>query len=186
MALVSSRNRMSNNIRLLPLAVSLWIGVIGFTTVQAQEKEPELARVELFGGYAYLRADAEHGRANLNGWTISLEGNLNRKLALVADFDGTYRRGQSSHSALFGPKLTARSGRLAPFVHALAGVVREAEEGQVHYGFGLGLGGGLDYDLNSRLSLRFAQLDYEYSRVDDLNHNNFRFATGVVIKLGRK
>src|SRR5678816_1286102 len=102
MALVSSRNRMSNNIRLLTLAVCSWIGVIGFMTVQAQEKEPELARVELFGGYAYSRADAEHGRANLNGWTISLEGNLNRKLALVADFDGTYRRGQSSHSALFG------------------------------------------------------------------------------------
>lgn len=56
----------------------------------------------------------------------------------------------------------------------------------MHYGFGLTLGGGLDYDLNSRFSLRFAQLDYEYSRVEDLNHNNFRFATGVVIKFGRK
>jgi hypothetical protein len=71
---VRSRNQMSNNLRLLTLVVSSWMGVIGFMTVQAQEKEPALARVELFGGYADTRADAEHGRANLNGWTISLEG----------------------------------------------------------------------------------------------------------------
>ena len=156
------------------------------TPVPAQESEPELAKIELFGGYAYLRADSEHGRVNLNGWTISVEGNLNRKFALVADFDGTYRREQNSHSALFGPKFTARRGRFAPFAHVLAGVVREGEEGQVNYGFGLTLGGGLDYDINSRFSVRFAQLDYEYSRVEDLNHNNFRFATGVVIKFGRR
>jgi opacity protein-like surface antigen len=172
--------------RLLTLTIPLWFILIGSTPTWAQEKEPELARIELFAGYAYLRADAENGRANLNGWTISLEGNLNRNVAVVADFDGTYRSGQNSHSALFGPKFTARPGRYAPFVHALAGVVREAEDGHVHYGFGLTLGGGLDYDFNSRSSLRIAQLDYEYSRVDDLNHNNFRFATGVVIKFGRK
>jgi opacity protein-like surface antigen len=172
--------------KLILVAVLLSIVAITSTPVRAQEEEPELAKIELFTGYAYLRADSEHGRANLNGWTISVEGNLNRTVALVADFDGTYRSGQSSHSALFGPKVTARPRRFAPFVHALAGVVREAEEGHVHYGFGLGLGGGVDYDLNSRFSLRLAQLDYEYSRVDDLNHNNFRFATGVVIKFGRK
>ena len=177
---------MSDNMRLISLAVPLSIIAFTITPAMAQEKEPELAKIELFVGYAYLRADAEHGRANLNGWTISVEGNLNRTVALVADFDGTYRRGQNSHSAVFGPKLTARTGRFAPFVHALAGVVREAEEGHAHYGFGLGLGGGLDYDLSSRVSLRFAQLDYEYSRVVDLNHNNFRFAAGVVIKFGRK
>lgn len=120
---------MSNNRTLLTLAISLMITFIGSTSVRAQEAESELAKIELFGGYAYLRADSEHGRANLNGWTISVEGDLNRSVALVADFDGTYRSGQNSHSALFGPKFTARPGRFAPFVHALAGVVREAEGG---------------------------------------------------------
>jgi opacity protein-like surface antigen len=156
------------------------------TVIPTRGQEPELAKIEIFGGYAYLHAAAEHGSPNLNGWTISVEGNLNRSTALVADFDGTYRSGRNSHSASFGPKLTARPERFAPFVHALAGVVRESEDGNVNYGFGLTLGGGLDYDLNRRFSIRIAQLDYEYGRVDDLNHNNFRFATGVVIKFGRK
>jgi hypothetical protein len=150
------------------------------------ETEAELAKIELFAGYAYLRTDGAHGRANLNGWTLSVEGNLNRKIALVADFDGVYRRNQSSHSALFGPKFTARPGKFAPFVHTLAGVVRESAGLHAHYGFGLGLGGGLDYDINRRLSIRLAQLDYEYGRINGLNHHNFRFATGVVIKFGQK
>jgi hypothetical protein len=175
---------------LLSLTILLWIVAATTSTVlgqeQALENEAELAKVEVFVGYAYLRADDMHGRANLNGWTLSIEGNLNRTIALVADFDGTYRSGQSSHSALFGPKFTARSGKLAPFVHTLAGVVREKEDGHAHFGFGLGLGGGLDYDINRRFSIRLAQLDYEYSHVDELNHHNFRFATGVVIKFGRK
>jgi hypothetical protein len=177
---------MENDMKLHLPAVFLLIIVIGAMPALAQETEPELAKIELFGGYAYLRATSEDERVGLHGWTISVEGNLNRTFALVADFDGTYRHEQSSHSALFGPKFTARPGRLAPFVHVLAGVVRESEEGSVHYGFGLALGGGLDYDLSSRFSLRIAQLDYEYSRVEERNHNNFRFAAGVVIKFGRK
>ena len=173
------------------LSITTLILILAMALPVSAQEEPEteteeLAKVEVFAGYAYLRADAEHGRANLNGWTISVEGNLNRNIALVADFDGTYRSNQSSHSALFGPKFTARTGKFAPFVHALAGVVREKEDGHTHYGPGLGLGGGLDYDINRRFSLRFAQVDYEYSRVDGLNHHNFRFATGIVIKFGRK
>jgi opacity protein-like surface antigen len=172
--------------KLLRIALLLPVLVITAAGIRAQEPEPELPKIELFTGYAYLRGDSEHGRVNLNGWTISIEGNLNKNIALVADFDGLYRRDQNSHSFLFGPKFTARKGRLAPFVDVLAGGVREAEEGHVHYGFGMSLGGGLDYDVNRRISIRIAQLDYEYSRVENANHNNFRFATGLVIKFGSK
>jgi hypothetical protein len=172
------------------LTVTILLSVMALASLNTSAQEPsaeaELAKIEVFGGYAFLRADGAHGRANLNGWTLSLEGNLNRKIALVADFDGTYGENQNSHSALFGPKFTARSEKLAPFVHTLAGIVREEEEGHAHYGFGLGLGGGLDYDLNRRFSIRVAQLDYEYSYVESSNHHNFRFATGIVIKFGRK
>jgi opacity protein-like surface antigen len=150
------------------------------------QKEP--AKVEVFGGYAYLRAHSSEGPVNLNGWTISLEKSVNRTLTLVADFDGTYGKvlGEriSSHSALFGPQFTARKKRVAPFVHALFGVVRELEAGEVQYGFGMTLGGGMDYDVNRRISFRLAQADYVYGRVDGSNNNDFRFATGVVLKFG--
>jgi hypothetical protein len=150
--------------------------------------QEEVAKVELFGGYSYIRADAPHGRLNLHGWSLSLERNLNRVVALIADFDGVYGSALdedvSAYSALFGPKFTARTERLAPFAHTLFGVVRDAEAGHVNYGFGMAYGGGLDIDVNRRLSVRLAQADYEYSRVDGLNHHNFRFAAGVVLKWG--
>src|SRR5262245_24036099 len=91
------RRDRGNNMRLaaLPILLSTFAVIAISVEVQAQDTEPELARIELFAGYAYLRADSENGRANLNGWTLSVEGNLNRSLALVADFDGTYRRDQN-------------------------------------------------------------------------------------------
>jgi hypothetical protein len=45
-------------------------------------------------------------------------------------------------------------------------------------------GGGLDYEINRRLSLRLAQADYEYTLVNHLNHHNYRFVAGVVLKFG--
>jgi opacity protein-like surface antigen len=151
----------------------------------------EVAKVEVFGGYAYLRADSAEGRVNLHGWTLSVEGNLNRALAVVADFDGTYGDTESdedisSHSFLFGPKFTARRGRWAPFAHVLFGWVRDAEAGQANWGFGMTMGGGVDYDINRRISIRVAQADYEFSHVDESNHHNFRFAAGVVVKFGKR
>jgi hypothetical protein len=170
--------------RLVSAGVLLLAGAV---PCAAQE---EIAKVEVFGGYAYLRADSVEDRVNLHGWTISVEGNLNRWLAAVADFDGTYGSENderiSSHSFLFGPKFTARRERWAPFAHALFGVARELEEDEVEYGFGMALGGGVDYDVNRRISIRLAQLDYEYSRVEELNHHNFRFAAGVVLKFGKR
>jgi hypothetical protein len=53
---------------------------------KAQDVHKELAKVEIFAGYSYLH-EAE---GSLNGWNVALEGNLNRWLALVADFDGHY------------------------------------------------------------------------------------------------
>jgi hypothetical protein len=38
--------------------------------------QEEVAKVEVFGGYACLHADSSDGRVNLNGWSIYLELNL--------------------------------------------------------------------------------------------------------------
>ena len=167
------------------LVASVLLLLAGAVSGFAQE---QVARVEVFVGYAYIRADTSQRPVDLNGWTVSLEGNLNPVLALVADFDGAYGNQLdervSSHSALFGPRFMARPNWMEPFAHALFGVVRDLEAGDVQFGFGMTLGGGLDYDVNRRISLRLAQADYEHSRVSEFKHNNFRFAAGVVLKFG--
>jgi hypothetical protein len=148
----------------------------------AQEKP---AKVEVFGGYVYLNAGAADGRVNLNGGTLSLERNLNRSLAVAADFVSTFGRAFgdtfNSHSAMFGPKFTARKERVARFAHTLVGVVREREDARVGYGFGMALGGGIDYDVNRRVSFRLVQGDYTYGRVNNRNHHNLRVAAGLVL-----
>ena len=167
------------------LGLTVFLLLVTTTPSAAQE---QVAKLEVFGGYAFIRADSSEGRVNLNGWTASPETHLNRTIALAADFDGAYGRvlGEriSVHSAMLGPKFTARNKRLKPFAHALFGVVREAEAGDVQYGFGMTFGGGVDYDLNRRMSFRLAQTDYEYTRVNLLTHHNYRFAAGVVLKFG--
>ena len=167
------------------LASALLLLFAGRIPTVAQDEIPS---IEVFAGYAYLRTDASEGRVNLNGWNIALEKNLNRILGLTADFDGAYgsQLGEriSAHSVLFGPRLTARRTRVQLFTHALFGCVREAEARDVHYGFGMNLGGGLDYEVNRRISFRLAQADYQYNRVNVLSHHNILFAAGLVLKFG--
>jgi hypothetical protein len=149
--------------------------------------QDDAAKFEVFGGYTYFNADSFPDRIHLHGWSVSLERYLNRRFALSADFDGAYgsENGErvSGHSAMFGGKVVAGK-RFRPFGNAVFGVVREHEAGVTEYGFGMNLGGGVDYELNRLMSLRPAQAGYEFSRVDATNHHSFRFVAGVVLKFG--
>lgn len=55
-------------------------------------------------------------------------------------------------------------------------------------GFAMSAGGGFDVPINSRMDFRVGQFDYLYTRFtnifNDAGQNNFRFLTGVNIKLG--
>lgn len=101
-------------------------------------------KVELFGGYSYLRADGDGDpSANLHGWNASIAGNMNNWLGLVADFSGHYgseslsfvlgpvdffqtRADDSTHAFLFGPRVSYRKhNKVTPFVHTLIGAVHD-------------------------------------------------------------
>jgi hypothetical protein len=55
-------------------------------------------------------------------------------------------------------------------------------------GFAMSFGGGFDVPINSRIDFRVGQFDYLYTRFtnifNDAGQNNFRFLTGVNVKLG--
>jgi hypothetical protein len=70
-----------------------------FLALIASGVQPQ--KVEVFGGYQYLRPDSG---PNLNGWNAALTGNF-KHLGITADFSGTYGGGGSIQTVLAAPKV---------------------------------------------------------------------------------
>src|ERR1044071_10497901 len=120
--------------------ISLVIALLCATvaSVNAQDAYP---KVEIFGGYSYFNADPIHGdnakaRKSSNGFALSLAGNLNSKIGLVAEFSGHHgtlnifliNRDWNTYSFLFGPRFSVRNNRVTGFGHVLLGGVKTTIE----------------------------------------------------------
>ncbi len=89
----------------------------------------ENPKVEVFGGYSYLRVSVQDASFNYNGGSGSGAYNLTPWLGVVSDFGGYHWSGSGDSAGstadvvtyLFGPKLAYRSGRFTPFAQALFG-----------------------------------------------------------------
>jgi opacity protein-like surface antigen len=155
----------------------------------------------VFFGYSYMSADqATGGRANLNGWNGSLEGKVFPLLGIVADISGHYgsqdfplvctgvctppNLSSSTHSFLFGPRLSVSVGKFRPFAHALFGAshISGSATGisESDTSFAYALGGGLDYHLVPLISWRI-QGDALQTRFFGGTQSNARISTGIVI-----
>lgn len=185
--------------------VSFLTITFAFLVAQNGYADDDSPKIEVFGGYSYVRA--EQG-VNLNGWNASVAGNITRYFGVVGDVSGHYANGSfldgNSYTFLGGPQFSFRTSRLTPFAHALFGVSR-VSTGLGLFGFNLGasqsdlamaFGGGLDLNLSDRFAIRAIQADYFPVRSGGtfLNNfrlpfsigsdfvNNFRFSAGIVIK----
>ena len=158
------------------------------------------SKVEIFGGYSYLRATGADEPANLHGWNAAMNVNLKNwskvSLGAVADFSGHY--GTSSvvifsldqglfgdlktrnHNFLFGPQFQFRGSRIAPFARVMAGGAHRRFSGLLSgrptdlkdTAFAFGTGGGVDVKINKRVSLRLVQADYLLTRFELLDQYN--------------
>lgn len=102
------------------------------------------------------------------------------------------------YNYLFGPRVSFGSSKVTPFAEALFGVAHTSVSMEVggvsgsvgSNGFGMALGGGLDYNANKNFGIRLVKFDYMMNRISnsDLgftsseNLNNYRIATGVIFK----
>ncbi len=157
--------------------------------------QQEYPRVEVFGGYSYLRANPEE--LNLNGWNASFAGNLTDWFGVEADFSGHYASPNefpfsgvdiNHYTFMGGPKLALRSGPITPFAHFLIGAARagtsEFGASTSDYALAAAIGGGIDFNLSSVVAVRVFQADYLMTRFVDERQNNFRFSAGLVFRLG--
>lgn len=168
-------------------------------------------RVEVFGGYSYLRADSQDfPEHNLNGYTVSGNVNLNKWFGLKADFSDHYNDFQISPGVKADLNLRFFTGgvqftsykneKVTPFVHVLAGVVRRSDSvSRANAGngprsfsdnaFAFIVGGGMDVNINKSLAWRAFQTDYVLTTLEDLRddrQSNFRISTGLVWKIGEQ
>lgn len=162
-------------------------------------------KVEVYGGYSYLRASIEVGNfppagpppfnttqhANLNGWEFSGQYKFLPFLGAVADFNGNYGTlnglGVREHTFLFGPQVSLPA-KVSPFAHALFGVARESQDIFTASGvradtsFATALGAGIDVNLFPLVKLRLIQFDYLRTQLYGATQNQPRVSAGIVFR----
>ena len=150
----------------------------------AWSQEHEVPQVEILGAYSYLRSS----NVNYNGWKATLVGNINSWLGIAADFDGDYAGGASEHSITFGPHFVLRKNRRwTPVGYGLFGVAFEkSASGESEHGFATEWGGGLDYEVSHRWTVRVCDVTASITHVGGETHTSPKVGVGVVLNLGHK
>lgn len=180
----------------------------------------ETPKAEVFGGYSLLRNNGN----NMNGWDAQGTFNFAPHFGITADFSGNYNTigslspftgtfvsaHQRFYNYLFGPRVSASTGRFTVFGHSLFGVAHSSLGagvtlpilGSVSTGltsanaFAMALGGGVDINLTRHLAVRGGQFDYLYTRFNPTDaistglfsnslsghQNSFRYSTGIVFR----
>jgi hypothetical protein len=172
----------------------------------------DLPKQEVFGGYSLMHEQ----HLNLNGFAAEFEHNLNSKFGFVGDFS----YGRESVSApsssvspsrdefllMIGPRISYRAETARIFFHGLVGGMRMKMKGKPptdgiliqhpFTDFAVAFGGGIDFPINNRISVRPVQLEWlrwrtpdEVRKPDGLKTlwlNQLRYSAGIVVNIGSK
>lgn len=162
---------------------ALLCGLVFLVSLTAHAQDSD--KVEVFGGYSYLRFDNSPS-FNQNGWEFSGQYKFKPWLGAVADFSGDY--GSSLHTTyyMFGPQVSWPA-RVSPFGHVLIGGAHESVSvpgfgTATDNSFAAAIGGGIDAKITGPFHWRIFQADWVHSSVFGTSQNNARISTGIVIK----
>jgi len=145
---------------LRPLAL-LKLAVLLFLLLSLSNSAKAQTKVELFGGYSYLRASVQVGQfgplgpgtscppncgtpptvpqqVNLNGWDLSLQYKPIPFLGVVGDCSGQYGSLDGArtrvHTFLVGPQVSFPA-KISPFAHVLVGAARKSQDATTNFAF---------------------------------------------------
>jgi opacity protein-like surface antigen len=159
-------------------------------------------KVDVFAGYSYVRDNpgpTSGDSFSLNGGSVSVDYHLTSWLSGVADFGGYHNgdvRGTGTTGTLttylFGPRVSLPGyRRFKPFAQTLFGFGRGTSDVSGTFtgnqnAFAMAVGGGVDYKLTNRLSLRPLQVDYLLTRFTEgtagnQTQNGLRASAGIVV-----
>jgi opacity protein-like surface antigen len=164
----------------------------------------DIPRVEVFGGYSYLSQDWESfaSRSGIHGLNTSATLNLTPWLGVEGGASGHYQRNCLAttgltctiYTAMGGPRITAHpSTGLTAFGHTLVGLaaLRTNASGSSltwkHLAWAAG--GGVDYAVSNRFSIRLGQVDYLrtqfFQSMGGTHQNDIRVSAGIVLRMGK-
>lgn len=157
----------------------------------------KLPAMEVFGGYSNLRFDSTtlgfSDKSNMNGWNGSLSlPDLYQGLGVAADVSGHYTRELAEYNFLIGPQYSFSWKGARFYGHGLFGKARtrlrqpgttQIEPSDLHRA--IALGGGLDFPLNKRFSVRVVQADYLVTYAFGSTQKNIRLSTGLIFRFGK-
>lgn len=178
----------------LSTSIPAFLVLILFSIVPAAAQDgPRLA---VFGGYTYWRADTKplgfQDATELAGGKVSALFNLTPNFGVVGEIGGGWSNALKSYDAAIGPQISYPRGNLTFFGQVLFGksktrvaIPNFPNGGQTNTGTAFTGGGGLDYALGPRFSIRLAQADYLRSRAFGTDIGNIRVSTGIVYRFGR-
>jgi outer membrane protein OmpA-like peptidoglycan-associated protein len=169
--------------RVLMLAIVL--GALAFCMVAtAQAQDNPQPKVEVFGGYAFLRPGISEAGVSLPdaedypaGWGAAATFMFAHHIGLTADFGGHYHTysltsplaGEDVHLATItaGPHVEWRTAHITLFGEGLFGLHRIAISNDSAFSpdnaFGEIAGGGVDVHVSRHFDIRLAQVDYVHS-----------------------
>jgi len=151
----------------------------------------DVPRLQLFGGYSYLRFDSKTfgfaDASNLNGWNGAVAWNITRNFGGIAELSGQYNSHMNLRDFAAGPQVLFPRGNKIFFAHVLFGKGRTF----INEGGGVGdtqrayiAGGGIDLSFRHRLDIRVVQADYIRTQLLQQNQNNIRISAGIVYTWG--
>jgi hypothetical protein len=161
------------------------------------QKGVKLPAIEVFGGYSYLRFESTplgfSDQLNLNGWNAALSlPDLYEGFGVAADISGHYTREMEEYNFLIGPQYTFKWSSLRPYGHALFGKARDRirQPGSTQLepsslARAIAFGGGLDFQVSERFSVRPVQADYLVTSVFSGTQHNIRISGGLVFRFGK-
>ena len=169
--------------------------LLGFCSVSAAQDVPAF---EVFGGWNIALPEGDE-IDYMNGWEGSFIINGNEYGSAVIDISGLYGKAcldeemdeenVAFYSFLFGPQVNLPvSETVKPFVRALFGATHADFENDLmnENGLTMAFGGGVDINVNERVSIRPAQIEFVTYRFSGEFVNSARFGAGLVIKIGER
>jgi opacity protein-like surface antigen len=164
----------------------------------------DVPQADVYGGYSYMSMDWENiaSRSGFHGWNASATYNVNHWLGVEGDLGGHYQRNCAggpgltcaAYTLMGGPRVTAyRGSAITAFGHGLVGVgvlgMSLSGSSLTWKDLAWAVGGGADYAVTERFSVRVGQFDYlrtQYLQsLGGTHQNNFRISGGIVIRIGR-
>ena len=169
----------------------LCLSVLALSGPLSAQDAPATPRLQIFAGYSRLQFDSKSfgfsDNTGLNGGTASAAYNLTPEFGVRAEIGIQTGSDLRVRDWLIGPQVMYGKWNMLLFGHALFGkadtrvstTVVEKETSRA-----IAFGGGVDYPVSERFSVRVIQFDYLQTHAFGADQNSLKFSTGVVFHLG--